>query len=71
LPHSSSSSRFTADNRASGLLQLLQPQVLAAFATALVVSGILSLLAALFVRYFRLTRKGCHADLRRSVYFVP
>jgi hypothetical protein len=38
-------------------LQLLQPQVLAAFATALVVSAVFSLLAALFVRTFRLARK--------------
>ena len=38
-------------------MQLLHPQVLAAFATALIVSGVLSLLAALFICYFRLARK--------------
>src|SRR4029453_3544566 len=42
---------------ASRRLQLLQPQVMAAFATALVVSAVFSLLAALFVRTFRLARK--------------
>jgi hypothetical protein len=42
---------------ASRRLQLLQPQVMAAFATALVVSGVLSFLGALFIRTFRLARK--------------
>jgi hypothetical protein len=38
-------------------LQLLEPQVLAAFATALVVCSVLALTVSSVVRYFRLTRK--------------
>ena len=39
------------------LLQLLEPQVLAAVATALIFSSVLALIVSFIVRYFRLTRK--------------
>ena len=38
-------------------MQLLEPQVLAAVATALIFSSVLALIVSFIVRYFRLTRK--------------
>ena len=39
-------------------MQLFEPEVLAAIATALVVSSVLALLVSFVIRYFRLTRKA-------------